>query len=548
MKRSRAVPLALAACALAATAALASRPRIHLERIVPTDDGKLQVYASVVELEGNVVEDHGAGQFTLRVNGKSLGRAEKAARFQITPDPLDIVLIVESSALYGPQKITAPPPLAPPPAGKTRTKSKGKSAPPSKKGAKAPPLAPAQQPKIVMSGDQPLDKVKDSMHQLLEAMPPRARVLLIDYGGDVTPHPPFRPATSVGDAIDDLAPDDESGDLALSKAVTAALVELRKPRADGVDARKLIIVISDGLNSQMDKRTFRALGRSAQNAHVPIHTIGFSPTDARGPLLNLGEISKLSNGTFRWAKTADDLRAQVETLADEVNKQYVLTFANAPSKLDGQRFQLTVDDLESNVLIYGGPPPPSRGIWKWLLLLAAALGLIGAIAVVVARPRPKKRFATTRGGQPPGAQQQLYGDQQKLYADQQKQQAQQQQLYAQQQQQYAQQQQLQAQQQQRASTSAMIIVVSGGLAGQRFSLDARAPFIIGKGTAHLMITDDPTVSTRHAQVAWQDGFVLYDLNSTNGTYVNNQRVTQPVRLGDGDLVRFGNTQIKFRLE
>ncbi|HEX8951501.1 MAG TPA: FHA domain-containing protein [Polyangia bacterium] len=43
-------------------------------------------------------------------------------------------------------------------------------------------------------------------------------------------------------------------------------------------------------------------------------------------------------------------------------------------------------------------------------------------------------------------------------------------------------------------------------------------------------------------------FVVTDLGSTNGTFVNNQRIAQPTRLGDGDLLRFGNTQMKFRAE
>jgi pSer/pThr/pTyr-binding forkhead associated (FHA) protein len=93
-----------------------------------------------------------------------------------------------------------------------------------------------------------------------------------------------------------------------------------------------------------------------------------------------------------------------------------------------------------------------------------------------------------------------------------------------------------------------LIVVSGGLAGRRFEVGAQ-PITIGKGPSTLQITDDPTVSTRHAELALRGGaFVVTDVGSTNGTFVNNQRITQPTRLGDGDLLRFGNTQLKFRTE
>ena len=75
---------------------------------------------------------------------------------------------------------------------------------------------------------------------------------------------------------------------------------------------------------------------------MPIHTIAFSPTDERGPLLNLGEVSKRSNGTFRWAKTADDLRAQIDTLTDELNKQYVLTYKIDARSLEGRKLRAVV--------------------------------------------------------------------------------------------------------------------------------------------------------------------------------------------------------------
>jgi pSer/pThr/pTyr-binding forkhead associated (FHA) protein len=100
----------------------------------------------------------------------------------------------------------------------------------------------------------------------------------------------------------------------------------------------------------------------------------------------------------------------------------------------------------------------------------------------------------------------------------------------------------------RAPTRGVLIVVSGELAGRRVDVGAQ-PITIGKGPATLQISDDPAVSTRHAELALRGGaFVVTDLGSTNGTFVNSQRIAQPTRLGDGDLLRFGNTQMKFRTE
>jgi len=521
--------------------AWASRTRLRLERLDPTEfasDGRIKLFASIVELEGNVVDDKGAAQFTLRIDGKPAGKPEKMTRFSSAGEPLDLVVVVESSALYGPQKVTLPPPTPPPPKGgkgrprdRKGQKDKGAKAPPGRKGLPPPP---SRKPLTALApGEEPLDRVKEAVKQLLESMSPKWRVLVIDYGGEVTAHPPFRPPQAAVGPIDDLLTDTESGDVRLSQAVDAALLELNKPRPDGLLARRLIVLVSDGLNWQMERKTFRTIGGAAAKARVPIHTIAFSPTDDRGPLLNLGEIAKLSNGTFRWARTAEDLKAQIETLSDELHKQYVLTFALDIRSLEGKTFVLTCDDLVSNPLVYdeaggrfGMPVGAGKRRLPWWLW-AGGGGLLALIAVVVlvirARNRPVRRFATTRqpGGAPVAGPSRVAP---------------------------------QAQAQVRAQPAAPVvrrgtlIMVSGALAGRQIAV-AGQPVLVGKGPASIQITDDPAVSTRHAQVALDRGnFVITDLGSTNGTWVNGIRISEPTRLGDGDLVRFGNTQVKFRIE
>jgi pSer/pThr/pTyr-binding forkhead associated (FHA) protein len=54
--------------------------------------------------------------------------------------------------------------------------------------------------------------------------------------------------------------------------------------------------------------------------------------------------------------------------------------------------------------------------------------------------------------------------------------------------------------------------------------------------------NDPDVSRRHAVIRQVDaGLAVEDLGSTNGTYVNEQRVSGISELAPGDRVRFGNT-------
>ena len=55
-----------------------------------------------------------------------------------------------------------------------------------------------------------------------------------------------------------------------------------------------------------------------------------------------------------------------------------------------------------------------------------------------------------------------------------------------------------------------------------------------------VVLSDPEVSRRHA-LEGPDGFTIEDLGSTNGTWVNGERIERPERLRAGDELRFGNT-------
>jgi hypothetical protein len=57
---------------------------------------------------------------------------------------------------------------------------------------------------------------------------------------------------------------------------------------------------------------------------------------------------------------------------------------------------------------------------------------------------------------------------------------------------------------------------------------------------------DDVVSAHHARIeSTRDGVWLVDLDSTNGTWVNDERMSGRVRLQDGDIVRIGRTELRF---
>jgi pSer/pThr/pTyr-binding forkhead associated (FHA) protein len=89
-----------------------------------------------------------------------------------------------------------------------------------------------------------------------------------------------------------------------------------------------------------------------------------------------------------------------------------------------------------------------------------------------------------------------------------------------------------------------LAAVDGPLAGQRFPV--RGPIELGRESGSIPMSFDTGASRRHASVSpGPMGVMVADLNSTNGTFVNGQRV-QTANAGPGDLIKIGSTT--FRVE
>ena len=82
--------------------------------------------------------------------------------------------------------------------------------------------------------------------------------------------------------------------------------------------------------------------------------------------------------------------------------------------------------------------------------------------------------------------------------------------------------------------------------GTEYSLDSAA-VTIGRATQNVVSIDgDEFASARHARVEpRRDGVWVNDLGSTNGTYVNGVRIDRPRKLVNGDVVRAGETELRY---
>jgi hypothetical protein len=74
-----------------------------------------------------------------------------------------------------------------------------------------------------------------------------------------------------------------------------------------------------------------------------------------------------------------------------------------------------------------------------------------------------------------------------------------------------------------------------------------SPLTVGRGANNdVAISGDEYASTRHARFEpRRDGIWIEDIGSTNGTFVNGIRLTRERRLTPGDVVRIGETDLRF---
>lgn len=104
-----------------------------------------------------------------------------------------------------------------------------------------------------------------------------------------------------------------------------------------------------------------------------------------------------------------------------------------------------------------------------------------------------------------------------------------------------------AQPAQRRHSPRQLVVTAGSLMGTRINL-ATAPILIGRADDSTLVLTDDFASSRHARLTRRsDGeWLVEDLGSTNGTYLDRQRVSAPLHVPLGVPIRIGKTVLELR--
>lgn len=402
-----------------------------------------------------------------------------------------------------------------------------------------------------------LPTVLDQLDQaLLSKLDDKTLFAILPYGETVGTGK-LAPLKSARGKVANITQDGSSGDPALVETVERALILLKKAKTDpeGQPLRKMVLLVGDGRDRAGDKDRVTRLGLRAAKENVRIHSFAYSPSDQRRPLLLLGELSRRSLGTFRWLQIAgaDSWAAKFTQVLDEIQKQYVLTyFVGADEDTGGKKLKVTTvgriatasNEVKVPVSACSGEPcagycvegqchipraPEGRGVFGWVLLVGGigvgALLLLGIVGLVISKrqkpiplppgmegmpgfghaptvpssspPKPKKQKGKPMPAMPPQPQGIAY-----------------------------------------------MMFVTGPRTGERVMLHNN--FLVGKIAGNHLIIEDGYTSSNHAQIAVdaQGQWHLYDRGSTNGTFVDGNRITDVV-LTSGVTIRFGGTDLRF---
>jgi FHA domain len=101
----------------------------------------------------------------------------------------------------------------------------------------------------------------------------------------------------------------------------------------------------------------------------------------------------------------------------------------------------------------------------------------------------------------------------------------------------------------RPHTGLLVVLSSPALdPGTERELDSSAVTLGRAAENDLVLDSDEFASVRHARISpRRDGVWLEDLDSTNGTFLNGSKVTRPQKLSPGDVIRVGETDLRYEL-
>ena len=356
-----------------------------------------------------------------------------------------------------------------------------------------------------------------------------SQVALLAYAQDVKRIAELGKPEDIDAKVTALQVDTDGTEVHLLEGIRTA-IDLLNAKGVPDDARKIIVVFSDGIDvSGSEKKGYTELGKRAQIAGVAVYTIGYAPFEI-AKLKNLNEIAKQSLGTERVCKSAQDVSAQLANAADQIKKQYVALFSSVIAG-DGKEhtFQV-VDEVGGKSVIsenvtkicenHGPPPEKETPFWKkwWFWLFCVVLPFLLIIILIVRMLGNKEApmpMPIEQGPAPmeSNSNRTMALDLGVLSG--------------------------------KGPTIGWIVGINGKYADQTFKLKPSRT-LLGTAADSDIVIDDSFMSGKHCEVRYDgSNYKIVDLGSTNGVVLNDKKVMEH-DLVDGDTVRLGRTEFRFK--
>jgi hypothetical protein len=448
--------------------------KLRLERLDLSRTPTVNAYLTLTDGEGHMVTGRAKEEFKLVLDSAEQGGAAELKGFDQTGEPVNLVVVVQvSQAML-----------------------------------------------------EVADDVKKGVKMLANALPPKSKMALLGFSSDTKRLAELGPPADSEAAANQLQTDSEFVEVHLLDAMRTAIDLLN---ATPKDQRRLIVLFSDGIDVNMEKKTFQSVGKRAVDAGVVVDTIGFAPFEP-ARLRNLAELTKQSNGGERTAKTGAEVSNEFGSVADEIRKQYVARFEIALAGGDGKlhTFQVSSESTGhvaySNVISRTVPPRTHMPIgkaggtrwWLWGLCIVGGLLLVMLVVWLIFRERDEEEpmeLGEPAAPAPAGKPRTMALDASQAGG--------------------------------RVSAVGWLVAVSGRQAEKTFPLKAGRT-VAGTAPDCDVVIEDGSVSSRHAEFRLEgQAFKIVDLGSRNGTMVNNKKVREH-ELVDNDRIVLGRTEFKFK--
>ena len=298
-------------------------------------------------------------------------------------------------------------------------------------------------------------------------------------------------------------------------ALYDALYDASRYLNDAPGERRAIVLLTDG-HDENSALTLEDGLRVAQDARIPVFAVGLGTVQERV----LRRIAKLKGGEYLAGPGISGAALAARVEGRPAGPASAASERRAPpSAAAGVRPPAAGTRLSAEGASQGAGARPRSLLWIWMIL---GLGAVLAVAALALRSRrltgTPTADATLRTDLSPTVLERLNTTEEYL---------------------------------EKTITlreRPVLSITSGPGAGGLFELSRASALSIGRARANDIVLDDVSISGQHCRIRPEDGgFVLHDLKSTNGTFVNDRRVNRHI-LSDGDRVQVGETVMQFRNE